>query len=182
MPNIILLGFMGTGKTCVGKRLAERLGMGFLDMDDLIEEEEGMPIRKIFKRFGEPYFREKETSICERVSGFNNYVIATGGGVVLKTVNIENLRRNGILISLTATPEVIYERTKKARTRPLLEEDPKRKIQELLKVRDPYYRMADWMLDTSMLSIPEVVDKIVAYLYQSTSTWNLNSCSGLDGL
>lgn len=167
MQNIILLGFMGTGKTSVGKRLAKRLRMDFLDMDDLIEEEEGIPIEEIFARYGEPYFRRKEASICERVSGYDNYVIASGGGVVLNPVNMENLRKNGLLICLTAIPEVIYERIPRAGTRPLLKENPQQRIRELLEFRDPYYRKADWMIDTSQLSITQVVDKIIDHLPSS---------------
>lgn len=164
MSNIILLGFMGTGKTSVGKRLARKLGMEFLDMDDLIEREEGIPIGEIFARFGELYFRKKEAETCAGVSGYDNYVIATGGGVALDPVNIKNLRRNGHLICLTTIPEIIYERTSKAGTRPLLAENPQQKIRELLESRDPYYKKAaDWMLDTSGLSISQVVNKIIEY-------------------
>lgn len=181
MPNIILLGFMGTGKTCVGKRLAERLKMEFLDMDDLIEEEEGRSISEIFERFGEAYFRDKESSICERVSRLDNYVIATGGGVVLREANIKNLRCNGILISLTATQEVIYERTSRSGKRPLLKENPRYRIHKLLKAREPYYRKADWMLDTSSLSIDKVVDKIIEYIHQDRSNLKSNSFSGFGG-
>lgn len=164
MPNVVLVGFMGIGKTSVGKRLAVRLRMKFLDIDDLIEEEEGISIKEIFAQFGEPYFRKKEASICERISGYDNYVIATGGGVVLNPANMENLKKNGLVICLTATPEIIYQRTSKMGTRPLLQENPEQKIRELLEFRDPFYKKADWMLDTSCSSIGEVVEKIIEYL------------------
>jgi shikimate kinase len=163
--NIILLGFMGTGKTSIGRELAKRLGMEYFDMDKVIEEEEGISIREIFERYGEPYFRDKESRVCERVGEFDGYVVAAGGGVVLREENMGWLRRNGLLISLTARPEVIYKRTSTERTRPLLlEGDPMKRIKELLHLRDPYYKKADFMIDTSDLSINEVVERIIDYI------------------
>jgi len=103
--NIVLTGFMGTGKSIVGEKLAQRLGMGYIDTDQIIEEREGCEISKIFKEKGEDYFRKIETEVVKEVSSFNNCVIATGGGVVLKEENIKALRRKGIIISLSANPD-----------------------------------------------------------------------------
>lgn len=164
--NIVLLGFMGTGKSSVGERLAKRLGMRYLDMDEVIEEEEGITVREIFERYGEPYFRDKESEICRRISTLDGYVISTGGGVVLREENMDCLRKNGLLISLTARPEVIYKRIHKDKTRPLLQGNPIKRIRELLTFREPYYRKADLLVDTSSLSIQEVVERITMYIIE----------------
>ncbi len=162
MKNIVLLGFMGTGKTVVGKKVARKLKMEYLDMDDLIEEEARIPIREIFSRFGEEHFRDLESKMVERVSEYENKVMATGGGIVLRKENMDNLRKKGILICLTATPEVILERTKGEHHRPLLEVDyPLAIIKELLKFRAPYYAQADYSLDTSSLTIDQVVEQVI---------------------
>ncbi|MCD5391059.1 shikimate kinase [candidate division NPL-UPA2 bacterium] len=162
MKNIVLLGFMGTGKTAVGKKLARKLKMEYLDVDDLIEEEAGIPISEIFSRFGEERFRNLESKMVEKVSQYDNKVMATGGGIVLRKENMDSLRRNGILVCLTATPEVILERTKGEHHRPLLEVDyPLATIKELLKFRAPYYAQADYSLDTSSLTIDQVVEEVI---------------------
>jgi shikimate kinase len=156
---------MGTGKTEVGRKLAEKLKMNFVDMDDLIESEEGMKISEIFARFGEGYFRRIEKEIARRVSRLNNHVIATGGGVVLDEENLNNFRKNGILICLTATPEAIFERTSKSTHRPLLNEaKPMEKIKKLLQYRAPFYAKAQYSVDTTNLSIQEVADRIIEIL------------------
>jgi len=162
LKNIVLLGFMGTGKTAVGKRIAEKLEMEYLDIDDAIEKEAGMSISEIFSRFGEEHFRDLESEIAEKVSEYKNKVIAGGGGIVLRKKNMDNLRRGGILICLTARPEVILERTKKEHHRPLLEVDyPLTTIKELLAYRVPFYARADYSLDTSDLTIDQVVEKVI---------------------
>ncbi len=162
MKNIVLLGFMGTGKTAVGKRVAEKLEMEYLDIDDLIEKEAGMSISEVFSRFGEEYFRNLESKIAGQVSAYENKVIAAGGGIVLRKENLDNLRRSGILICLTARPEVILERTKKEHHRPLLEVDyPLETIKELLAYRAPFYAQADHSLDTSDLTVEQVVEKVI---------------------
>jgi shikimate kinase len=162
MKNIVLVGFMGTGKTVVAKGLAKRLKMKFVDLDDLIEEREGKKISQIFAENGEPYFRQVEKEIAREVSQQKNRVIACGGGVVLDKENVENLKRNGIMICLSARPGVVLERTKGYLHRPLLNtEDPKAKIEELLKFRAPFYSLADYTIDTSELTIEEVVGRVI---------------------
>lgn len=160
--NIVLIGFMGTGKSEVGKELAGRLGYRFVDTDELIEKREGISISEIFDKHGEPYFRKIENEIIEEVSRKERVVISTGGGAVIKQENRENLKRNGIMICLTASPEVINERTRNWGNRPLLKtDDPYKRIKKLLKEREPYYSEADITIDTSKLETSRVVDRIL---------------------
>jgi len=161
MKNIILVGFMGTGKTAVGKALARRLKMKFVDMDDLIEGREGMKIPDIFASKGEPYFRSVEKEVAREVSAQSGLVIAAGGGAVIDGENVKNLKSSGVMVCLTATADKILGRTRAHTHRPLLNvSDPKEKISELLAKRAEYYARADYRIDTSELSIDEVVRKI----------------------
>ncbi|MDI6736115.1 MAG: shikimate kinase [bacterium] len=167
MNNIILLGFMGSGKTAVGKLLAAKLQKDFIDLDDWIEKEAEMTINEIFDKNGEAYFRELEKKIVEKAGKIlTNTVISTGGGVILRERNTENLHQAGVLIWLKVSPEKVYERTKNAGHRPLLNcPDPLGKIKELLSFRTPYYtRAADYIIDTSNLTVEEIVAKIIEYL------------------
>ena len=159
---------MGTGKTTIGKRVAGKLEMEYLDVDDLIEEEGGRTISEIFSLFGEEYFRGLESRMVKKVSQDENKVIATGGGVVLRKENMDNFRRHGILICLTARPEVILERTKKEHHRPLLEAAyPLTIIKELLAYRVSFYAQADYSLDTSDLTVDEVTEEVIR-LYEAS--------------
>lgn len=161
MKNIILVGFMGTGKTAVGKALARRLNMKFVDMDDIIEKREGMNIAKIFAEKGEPYFRSAEKEVTKEISKQSNLVVAAGGGAVIDEENVRNLKSGGIMICLNADTDKILERTKGHVHRPLLNvPDPKSKISELLAKRAKYYARADSQIDTTDLTIDEVVEKI----------------------
>lgn len=160
--NIVLVGFMGTGKTVVAKRLAERLGMKYLDLDDVIESWDGRRISQIFAEDGEPGFRQLEKKAAAKISKLDNLVLATGGGVVLDSENVRNLKQNGVMICLTATPEIIYARVKDETHRPILNiSDPMAKINELLDFRAPYYARADFTIDTSKISVDEITDKIL---------------------
>ncbi len=162
MPNIILVGFMGTGKTSVGQRLSERLKMPLIDTDDVIERDSGMRIADIFAQHGEPYFREWESAAVRLVSGLDNHVISTGGGVVLRDLNLDILRRNGVIFCLTATPEEIWRRVGHETHRPLLQApDPLGKIRQMLAGRAPYYAGADYEIQTTGLSIEAITDKII---------------------
>jgi shikimate kinase len=159
--NIVLVGFMGTGKTAVGKDLAKKVGMKYISTDEVIEDKERRSINDIFKRSGEPYFRRVEKEVVKKVSELNNFVIDCGGGVVLDEENIQTLKENGKLICLTATSDIILERTKRYYHRPLLDvDDPKAKVEELLKTRAPFYAKADFSVDTSNLSIEQVAEEI----------------------
>lgn len=162
MKNVVLTGFMGTGKTEVGKILSQRLGFLFVDVDTEIEKEEGMKITEIFKKYGEPRFREIEADVIKRISDKEGLVISTGGGAVLRKENMDNLRRKGIIVCLTASAETILKRTSNSDDRPLLQvEDPLKRIKELLEFRKPYYEKADIMIDTEGRSPIEVAEEII---------------------
>ncbi|MFN3480590.1 MAG: shikimate kinase [Thermodesulfovibrionales bacterium] len=162
MKNIVLTGFMGTGKTEVGKILAQRFGYTFLDADSIIEQEQNMSITEIFRLYGEPYFRDIESAVLRRLAERDKVVISTGGGAVLRQENMDNLRKKGIIVCLTASPETILRRTSNDSSRPLLQvEDPLKKIKELLEFRRPYYERSDIMIDTEGKSPLEVAEEIM---------------------
>lgn len=162
MVNIVLTGFMGAGKSAVGRRLKEITGMKIVDTDDMIERDAGMVISEIFEKFGEPHFRELEKKAVAKASELENHIIVTGGGVVLKEENIKNLRKNGKVVYLYARPEVLYERIKDETHRPLLQvDDPPGKIGELLEYRAPFYANNDFVIDTTDMSVEEVAEEVV---------------------
>jgi shikimate kinase len=161
MKNIVLVGFMGTGKTAVAKALASELKMKYVSVDALIEEREGRSINDIFTGDGEKHFRRVEKEIVKEVSSGTNQVLDPGGGVVLDADNMENLRRSGTIICLWATPEAIHQRTKDHSHRPLLNvEDPQQRIDEMLEARKPFYKKADIHIDTTDLNVAVVVEQI----------------------
>ncbi len=163
--NIVLTGFMATGKSSVGRQLASRLGYDFVDVDGLIEAEAGMPIPAIFTRQGEAAFRELEARMVESAAGRVGCVIATGGGAIVNPRNLEALRRSGVIVTLTADPDIILSRIGAGADRPLLEGGEKReRIQDLLAARAPVYARADLSVDTSNRSVDEVVDHLVDLL------------------
>jgi shikimate kinase len=165
--NVVLCGFMATGKTSVGKYLASLLGYEFLDMDAIIEAETGMSIPQIFSSQGEPAFRALECRVAEQLALRSGCVIATGGGTIVNRQNLDNLRRNGIVIALTAVPEAILSRTGSGESRPMLGEgDRMQRIRSLMEQRSPAYAMADLTVDTSSYSIEEVADIIVNRLQE----------------
>ncbi len=161
--NIVLVGFMGTGKSEVGTLLAEKLNKKFVDTDKIIEQREKDRIARIFQVKGEEYFRKVEEEVIEEVSKYENCVIATGGGALIREKNYLNLKKNGILICLTATPEEIYKRTLPKKDRPLLMKSKNiiETIKELLEIRKPYYSKADYTIDTTNKKIEVVVEEII---------------------
>lgn len=161
--NIVLFGFMGTGKTVVGQAAAKRLGMTYMDLDDLIEAREGTTISDIFATHGEPYFRRVESEVAAEAVRLENHVIATGGGVVLNEQNVHTLEQTGVGICLNATPETIFDRVKGRTHRPLLDvEDPPGEIRRLLAHRAPFYARVSHQIDTTGKPIEAVVDEVVA--------------------
>ena len=163
--NIILTGFMATGKSSVGRGLAVRLGYDFVDLDSLIEAEAGMPVPQIFTTRGEAAFRELEARMVEHAAGRTDCVIATGGGAIVNPRNLEALKRSGIVITLTANPEIILSRIGSEEDRPMLRGGEKReRIRLLLQERAPAYARADLTVDTSDRTVDEVVDLLADVL------------------
>ncbi len=164
--SIALIGFMATGKTTIGKALVKRLGKDYklLETDQLIIQEVGKSIPKIFAEEGEAKFREYEAFVCEIVSKLNKVVISCGGGVVLNPVNIDNLRKNCHIILLTVSIEEIYKRIMKNRkkSRPLIKkEESLEEIKKILTYRQPLYESAaDFVVETS----GKLINKIVAMI------------------
>ena len=170
MKNIVLVGFMGTGKTEVGKILSKKLGYALIDADTEIEKRQNMAITEIFRQQGEPAFRDIEAEVIKQLSGLKKNVISTGGGAVLRQENIDNLRANGVIVCLSATPETILQRTSVNNDRPLLQtENPLQKIKELLEYRRPYYEKADIMIDTENKSPLEVAEEIIKAVDETLS-------------
>jgi len=165
--GIALIGFMGTGKTVVGQALAEKLGREFIELDALIEKKAGKSIPEIFQQDGEIGFRELEIEAAREVADKKNTVVACGGGIVLNKINIDRLRKEYVIVYLTALPEVILKRTSDDKDgRPLLAvNDRAAQIRELLRYRRPFYeRAADIRVNTSRLSIDSVAELIIRKL------------------
>lgn len=162
MKNIVLTGFMGTGKSEVSRELSRILGWTAIDIDTEIERAQKMKITEIFKQFGESRFRVIETEFIKKISKNKSMIISTGGGAVLKQENMDALRENGVIVCLTATPETILKRTDKNHNRPLLQvDDPLKKINELLEFRKPYYEKADIIIDTEGKTPLQVAEEII---------------------
>jgi len=162
MKNIYLVGFMGTGKTSVGCELAKKKKWQFVDLDDLIELREKRAIADIFAKNGEPYFRRVEKQVLKEVAKEKKFVVATGGGIVIDPENIKIMKESGVIICLAATPEVVLRRTSGYAHRPLLNvKGPKKQIELLLKLRAPYYALADRTIDTSKLSVGRIIQNII---------------------
>ena len=170
--SIALIGFMATGKTIIGQKLVNRLGNNykFIETDQIIIEEAGKSIPRIFSEDGEIRFREYEIAACKKASKLNNVVISCGGGVVLNKINIDYLKQNCHIILLQASVEEIYKRAMKdgQENRPVIDkEDPKAEIENVLKFRKPFYEAAaEITINTTEKSIEIVVDEIINFLKQ----------------
>ena len=162
MRNIVLTGFMGTGKTTIGRELSKMLHMRLVDIDAEIEKAQKIKINEIFRIYGEQYFRDVETDMIKKLSSEKNIIIATGGGAVLRYENMEALKENGIIFCLNACTETIMERTSRSEDRPLLKvEKPKEKISEMLSFRRPFYEKAGIMIETDSKTPLEIVEEIM---------------------
>ena len=161
--NIFLVGLMGAGKYTVGRILARRLGKRFVDSDHEIEKRNGVTIPVIFEIEGEDGFRRREQEVLADLAQEKDLVLSTGGGIVLKPENREVLRNHGFVVYLNARPELLAERTKHDRTRPLLNvEDPLTRLRELYAVRDPLYReVAHAVVETGRGAPQQVVQAIL---------------------
>jgi shikimate kinase len=168
-PNLYLVGFMGTGKSAVGRRVAEKLGFHFIDVDQAIEEEKGLSITQLFAQRGEEAFRELERNFIERGHPDSNCVVSCGGGLSVPDGMPELLNKKGVAVCLWATPEVIYERTKGNSTRPLLNvTDPLSSIRKLLEQREPRYRATGNLVSTVDRGLAAVTEAVLR-VYQSQS-------------
>ena len=164
--NIVLIGFMGTGKSAIGRRLAKRLGMSFVDVDQEIEDLVGMKIKDIFRCYGEKRFRSEETLMVHKIAGLQNTVISCGGGVVLRDENVNALKKNGILVELYADAETILKRIGKNDNRPLVRGASLAEIRKRYDLRRPFYDVAKIRIDTGIQNIDESVEAVCEALQE----------------
>lgn len=174
MKSLILIGFMGTGKTTLGKELAKRLQLPLVDLDTVIVQEQQMEIGEIFVRFGEETFRQMEHEVLCRYAAQPNLIISPGGGAVLRAENRAVMREHCFVISLLAQPQIILERVNQERTvRPVLEQrEPGQskleRIEQVLEQRMLCYREADLLLDTSHCPVEQLANQVVTWLKEQT--------------
>ena len=165
--NIVLIGFMGAGKTSVASCLAEQFAIPVIETDQEIVKREGMSIPEIFKTHGETYFRDRESDVFRDVKEGQQMIISAGGGAVLRDENVKNMKENGIIVLLTASPAAILARVRDSKDRPLLNgnmnEDYISSLME--KRRKRYEEVADLVIDTTEKTVPEVCEAIVRNLH-----------------
>jgi shikimate kinase len=161
LANIALIGFMGTGKTSVGRVLAEHLHFEFLDTDELIQTRTGRTINEIFAQDGEPAFRALEREAVKELSSRTRLIISTGGGLPTNAENLTALKEHALVVCLWSSPEKIWERVRHQSHRPLLHDpDPQKKIREMLTAREPFYKQADVLMNTELRSVREIAQQI----------------------
>jgi shikimate kinase len=172
MKNLVLVGFMGSGKTGAGKLAAARLGMKFVDMDELIERRHNQTISDIFETKGEAFFRQQERALVRELALEEGWVIATGGGVVLDANNLRDFGRTSVLICCWVDAGVAHERTKHAKHRPLLEADADRlaRIESLLRERERLYKSIPLRIDTSAMTVEQQAGEIVRIYKEQTGS------------
>jgi len=169
--NLALIGFMGTGKTSVGRLVAELLDFEYLDTDEMIQAATGKTVTEIFKNDGEKNFRALEEKVVAELASRRKAVIATGGGLPTNPKNLASLKSCALIVCLWASPEKIWERVKNQSHRPLLHDtNPQAKIRELLAARAPFYKQADVLLNTELRSVREVAQQIVHQFRVATSS------------
>lgn len=159
--NFVLVGFMGTGKTTVGVRLAQRLGKQHVDLDQSIVEYEKNDIPTIFQQKGEDYFREVESTLLQELLQKEDIVLTTGGGAVLRKGNVASMMEQSMVIALTATPEEIIRRVSQDTNRPLLAGNVRERVTALLEQRKGMYDFAPIQVDTTDRSVEEIVEEII---------------------
>jgi len=161
--NIVLIGFMGSGKSSVGRLIAAKLNQRFIDTDHLIIQKNGLEISEIFKQHGESYFRDQERIALESLQNSSHCVIATGGGIVVRPENHALLHQLGFVVWLTANEEIIFERVSRNTKRPLIQtENPRETISNLLIQRNPLYdKAAHFTLDTSDYPHVSIAETII---------------------
>ena len=168
---ISLVGLPGSGKSTVGRQLARRLQLPFVDSDQAIEEKLGCSIREYFKREGEERFRDVEASVIDELTAQHTGVLSTGGGSVLRSTNRHNLKRRGQVVYLKSSPDELFRRLRHDMNRPLLQvADPLARLRDLFVIRDPLYReTAHFILETGRPSVATLVNMIVMHLELSGS-------------
>lgn len=168
--NVVLIGFMGSGKSSVGEALADSVGYSYVDTDKLIEKKTGRKIKDIIPTDGEEAFRDLETEAIRGLADVKRSIISVGGGAPLREENRKLLSRIGLVIHLSATPEEIYQRVKHETHRPLLAKSPdlRATIKDMLAKRAEAYSFADVVVDTTLLSVEEVVSKCIEILARDT--------------
>lgn len=167
--NIVLVGFMGTGKTTVGRLLAKQTGMPLVDMDALIEKRAGKTINEIFAEEGEAHFRNLERELVRELSAKEAQIVSTGGGIVLNPDNIADFEKTGLVVCLLADAASVLERVRHDTTRPLLAGDKEANIIRLLETRKPLYEAIPHTIDTSGRPSPEPTAQEIIALYDSNS-------------
>jgi len=162
--NLVLIGFMGSGKSSLGRLVARELGFQFIDTDALVVERAGFDIPTIFALHGEEHFRELETSVLQSLTHLSRCVISTGGGAVLREENRPILRQIGFVVLLTASEEVLFERVSRNKKRPLLHtENPRATVSQILADRRPIYEAAaQCVIDTTNLNRTEAMEALLA--------------------
>jgi shikimate kinase len=172
--NIVLIGLMGAGKTTIGKMLSQKLETEYVDIDTLIERESKKTINKIFEMYGEVLFRKLEAKAIKKISKYSNQIISTGGGAVETPENLENFKKNSILVYLYAPPEELYKRIKDDHNRPLLKTgNPLQTMQKLFKKRQDFYNQADIKIETVNKKSYEIVDEII----EKCQKYECSSCN-----
>jgi shikimate kinase len=160
--NVALIGFMGTGKSSVGRLLADQLHYSFLDTDELIESRTGKTVSAIFAEDGEAAFRKQEQAVVAELASRNRAIISTGGGLGANEQNLASLKEHALVVCLWASPDKIWDRVRLQTHRPLLREaDPLAKIRQLLAAREHCYKQADVLLNTEVRSLREVAQQVL---------------------
>jgi shikimate kinase len=168
ISNIALIGFMGTGKSTVGRLVADHLHFEFLDTDEVIESRTHKSISAIFADEGEPAFRQREAELIAELNSRQRLVLSTGGGLGANLDNIASLKQHALVVCLWASPDTIWERVRGQTHRPLLKEaDPLAKIRQLLAARESFYKQADVLLNTEVRSLKEVAQQVLHHFHDA---------------
>lgn len=167
--NLVLIGFMGTGKSTVAAYLSCQYNMEIIEMDELLARQEGMSIPEIFRLHGEPYFRNLETKLLKDLQNCQNKIISCGGGTALREENVKEMKKNGKVILLTASPETILKRVKKDTSRPLLKDrkTPEGIASLMAQRQDKYLAAADFVISTEHKSVAKICEEIAEKLHFS---------------